>query len=315
MASEADLAFRIYAELLYHIEDLPDFDDANIHAERESSIFTSKYTDIVITKKADTFPEELDQIENIEDWYPDRIFQVPVIEIEVKYQRSDPVDHSIIDEMQLGPPSSDYSLPEGYLVVHEDAIDSGSKSKFKKNDYVISTTGAKESIRRNVCHHILTPELAGFRPLPENHREAEDIISSIESKVFHYNEVKALYENQRIGPLIVLLSVFFESYCSERLEEYLKKHNPDSGESTFLSGRERFSKLLDMCEYYNIFEDLDYDADPIYVMKLCYNARNKYAHSLSRYHTSETTELERQNKIGDAIELYETLVGVTEGML
>jgi hypothetical protein len=315
-ANVADFEFRIFEELQYYLEDLPDYgDDIDIHHQTSSSIPLTGYSDITISKAADIFPDELDQIESIEQWYPNKIFQVPVIEIEIKHRGNTPAGRRLLNEIELGTPSGNYDLPERYLVINEGGIQASAQDEFEDNDYVIVTSGEKKEIRGNVCHNILTHELAGFQPLPENHREVEEIFASIESKVFHYNEVKALYEDQRTGPLIVLLSVFFESHCSELLDVHLKKHSPDSDESTFLSGRERFSKLLDMCEYYNIFDGIEYDAEPIHVMKLCYNARNKYAHSLSRYHSSETTELERQNKIEDAIKLYETLVGVEESML
>lgn len=306
-----EIEFRVYDELLDQIERLPDFEDVNIYSNREASVFSTRRFDIVITKNADRFPDELDQIENIEDWYPNKEFEVPVIEIEIKFRKEGSIDPSILNDLQLGTPSDGSSLPERYLVVHTESTDTGFSAGFQEHEYVINANlYDKSSIRKNVCHHILTEELAGFRPTPENHVEAKQIISSLESKIFHYNEVKALYQQDRIGPLIVLLSVYFESYCYEQLRDYLENNKPNPAAGVFFDEDDRFEQILDACRFYNIIEE-----DEFTVVNLIRDARNDYAHQLNRYHSTEETEIEEQDRLDDAIETYEKFVGVKHTML
>jgi muconolactone delta-isomerase len=304
------LESRVFEELNDGIQ-LPDFEGFHAYLRSDSSFYSNIPADMMITKEVERFPESLDRLDHIENWFPNKKFEVPIVGVNVKYRSEASIDMSILDEMQIGSPSVDIDFPEFYLVIHEESVDPEAIEELRSQENVIITDLMdRQSIRAYVCHEIITHHLAGSLPTIDNHEAIPQIVSELKPKVFHYNDVKGAYEEDQSGPLIVLLSVYFESYCYNELEDHLDKIKSNPAAGTFFDRDGSFKRILDACRFFSVIEEDEYT-----VINLVRDARNKYAHQLERYHASETTELERLGRMDDAISVYEKFIGVKDSMI
>jgi|GEM_PF-1754071 len=101
---------------------------------------------------------------------------------------------------------------------------------------------------------------------------------------------------------IVLLSVFFESYVNTQLKEFYRDKGLESEEIPDIS-RMHFNRVLKKNRDIGLISDEDYN-----IIDKIKQARNKYAHNLEYWSLDKTTKIEDEEKIEDAIALYERLL-------
>lgn len=268
--------------------------------------------DLVISRSISRFPDELDSIDTIERWFPEKQLRAPVISLNIVSANMRSFSPETVRQMFINNSVNfENQWPKEVTVVYDRTPSNQYIEDSLPQFFLTIDLGQPGNIEK-----ILIPNLRKIldraRETPANDlANVTEFVSKFKSAVFHFNEVKHAYENDRIGPLILLLSVYFESHCFQELESHLKtlKKNPNAG--SFLDrDQDRFKRVLDMCRYFDVISD-----DQYRIINETRKSRNGYAHTLESYHMSEKTDLEAEGLIDEAIGIYEELVGVQDSIV
>lgn len=134
-------------------------------------------------------------------------------------------------------------------------------------------------------------------------------VDAWEDAVFHFNEVLRAYRQDQIGLLIVLLSVYFESYIENTLREFFEQYRQNEHAGDFISDM-TFHDQLAACRYFSLIGETEYD-----IVNKVKNSRNNYAHEISTFRNTEETQIEEEDLVEDAVEIYEEYIGLERSML
>lgn len=301
------------AQLIEEKIDEEGWDD--IHVEPESALKGFKITqigesgtspfnrsDITVYQRRDWNPPELDRIENIARWFPNKTLEIPLVEIEIRRspELSDPLkdeifvsaNHVLQGIVHVG------SLQQEGLVVSE----SESEFVFRVNDR--STLSHEEFLEFLVDHVRFYKDREVY-----SEDELREKISQFKPEVFHFDEVLNAYQEDKAKILIILLSVFFEGYIEELVSEAMEeaRDNPEAGQ--FYKSWD-FKEGLDACRFFGLIEENEYR-----VIDQIRDERNDYAHEHEKYHPDIESSVSESGTLEEAIELYEEIIGVEDSML
>lgn len=308
--TESDLTSKI-------VEDLKDSAPTDVNVEAEVQ-FSNQFlpniypgmkslnrmrSDILISKYLLSFPSELDQIEDIERWFPNKKVPVPVAVLEIKTgdQRLPWDTLSQLNSHPLNPPLQ---------FIIESPFFSRKLGSRLDTEFILSLG---EGTEEEIHEEITVPILNEVGEINESELtslvDSEEIVKSFDSKVFHFNEVLRAYRADKTEILIILLSIYFESWCRSRLEEHFQT-TAENDQAASVSDKMPFKSALDTCRGLGLLPENDYR-----LMNNTRKSRNKYAHGIERFHGSERTVLEEDGDVEDAIRLYEKSIGVDDSML
>lgn len=270
-------------------------------------------SDIRVWRRITEFPEELSSIDNIERWFPEKTLRAPVLGINIssnQFRRSNmaSLTQEIINEII----ERDRDWPREITLFTNPFSEDQPMGKVEPDGYYMGL----DLENQDEINEYLLPEVGKILDEAESSSAEEltdigDFVSDFKPTVFHFNEIKHAYENGRTGPLILLLSVFFESHCFQKLESFFLeiRKNPEAG-MIIDKESDNFEKILNMCRYFDLIEENEYR-----VIKKTKKSRNKYAHKLESYHFDEATPLEEDEDIDLAIEIYENLIGIENSIV
>ncbi|MFA9503240.1 hypothetical protein ACERIM_10710 [Natrinema sp. H-ect1] len=285
-------------------------DNINVQTQMHFSTYflRGERPDILIVKEVNRFPQSLDQIENIERWFPEKKMEIPVIGIYVK-RSSFEAASTWIGQNLTGAYEENSDIPVTVTIHNSDGHSQYVPNSDVQHVIEVNLTDPAQ-IQEDLCGPIsdILEEIENIdiEDLPD----VEEFVNSFKSTVFHFNEVLRAYKEGQKGPLIVLLSVFFESHCYNLVEDHLQKIKPNDNSGIFVDEDDNFDTVLNICRFYQLIEEDEYT-----VIDLIKRSRNKYAHELDRYHSSEETIIEEQGRLRDAISIYEDFIGVEDSML
>lgn len=259
-------------------------------------------SDITIFQKRDWSPPELDQIENISRWFPDKRLDIPLVELEIKNKPQ------LSDSFRNLNFSTDGHVLQG--VIHAgslreagmEVLDDGSSFIFRVNDIDDLYDSNFANLIRS---HIEAQEVGDIY----SDAELREKISNFKPEVFHFNEVINAYKNNRTKVLIILLAVFFQGYIEDLISDAMEeaRENDKAGDIYDSWG---FKESLNACRYFGLISENEYRViDQIRI------ERNVYAHEHEKYHPDIESEVSESGTLREAIELYEEIIGVEDSML
>lgn len=274
-------------------------------------IVRNRIPEISIVKEVSQIPEVVQEIDDLSNWFPELVPEVPIAQISISssvhsnpgYIRQRgveippdgvihqdtpfPMEYHIIEgSSQL---RDKLDLPEGLQVFFTDDFSVGwFQTEFLTDIYgEVSSVGEQDVIE--------------FYSL-------EPFVETWEDRVFHFDQVLQAYRQNQIGLLIVLLSVFFESYVESQLVDYLGGLT-ENNDISMMAQDMRFDSMLNSCRKFDLVQDSDYN-----IIDKVKTSRNNYAHDMNAFRVSETTQIEEEGLVEDAIELYEETIGVQNSM-
>lgn len=275
----------------------------------------SHIVDLLVYKRITNFPDELDNIDNIERWFPEKSIRVPIAVVEVKREQSfSEIFDSDFKFRNLGLWNYVQEFEETLAILasqvpfdERDNVEMGLNSR--RGNFIMNTfsdpedDGFWDETVEQILEHAenLTEEtLIEIFSLSK-------IVADFNPEVFHFNEVLHSYQQNRQKLLIILLSVFFESHTNKLIGERFETLRDNDNAGGFYNNLS-FKDTLDACRFFGVISDSEYG-----VIDKTRSARNKYAHDLGHYR-QEDTYLEREGKVDEAVELYESFIGVKQSM-
>ncbi|KZX49195.1 hypothetical protein [Haloarcula sp. K1] len=289
-----------------------DYDDdffARRYGEGETSDlphYIWRPPDIIVSKRVEDFSVFFNEIDNIRDWFSFIYRSVPVIQIYVIDADDDKELETHMTEQSFRQKAPDGLLQCFVLVDENKEIWSEDTDHINGNVIVEETLDAIEILEHllpNIDTHLRDHEIAKA----EDSELLHDVAHYIGHEMFHFDEVYSAYNNRNFGILVVLLSVYFESY----LRDLIIQKYPDSGIGKKAQRGEHVN-FKNMIEFSRARGELP---DEIETIDQVRSERNTYAHELSSFHFHEYNDTKRKDFIEDAIRIYESMVEVENSML
>ncbi|KAB1194532.1 hypothetical protein GJR96_14215 [Haloferax sp. MBLA0076] len=262
-------------------------------------------TDIVVYIDVSKEFKHLYEIGELDDWISKYSRQIPVLGIEVEYNSP----HQTQAEYSERTEKSGATIPIIRLLHRDNPRDTPPKKVKDKETISVDLTEPR-SIRSNVCPVISTylMELQSTKVSDVPH--ISQFLESIESRVFHREEVARAYKNGQTGLLIILLSVFFESHYYNKLLSKVESFRENDLPSPIIDKDTPFERILHQCWYFGIIDDSEFR-----IVNSIRDSRNDYAHDIELYHQIQKTPAERDGTVDQAIKLYEDILGAKRSVI
>lgn len=274
------------------------------------SLFEGYTPDIVVLQQASGIPEELQDSENLENFFPNDEFEVPRIGIEVKKGKNLFLMEEEPKIIPVGPPDSNDEYPQQLLIIDEDSLKPSDSHNYEDSEWIFVTDITNEEKVLNDIGPELVAKLSQMpNPASVEFKDVHQYIDSYSSLIHHFNEVLRGYNAGQRGALVVLLSVFFESYCHKKLEQFAERDPPNPAGGNFIEEDDRFQIKLKACRLLNLISE-----DEFRVIDQIRDVRNDYAHDISKYDMSRNEKIS-YSELDEAIEVYENIIGVEDSMV
>jgi hypothetical protein len=274
--------------------------------------FTKYPFDAIVYRQVSWEPTGLDQIDDIEHWFLEGTDSVEIPIAVIEFTEEQPLtSNAAVNQVALEALSKfDTLLP---IKVRYARFGSSSPSFEQDNGIVYSKVHSANTsaIHRNIVEPIQT-HIARYtdQELIEAFDLEEKVRHSDPEIFYHFNDVLWAYNHDRENILVILLSVYFENYVKDTLEDYLEEAQDNPAASNFYDDDWGFERCLNGCRSFGLIEDDDYNT-----IDKIRDARNDYAHDIESFNNTYSTDAEDEGIIEDGIQLYEELIGVKKSIL
>ncbi|WP_164471889.1 hypothetical protein [Halosimplex salinum] len=274
--------------------------------------FTKYPFDAIVYREVSWEPTGLDQIDDIERWFLEETDSVEIPIAVVEFTEEQPLtSNAAVNQIALESLSKfDAILP---MRVRYARFGSSSSSFEKDNNIVYSKLNSANY--STIQHSIVEPIQAHIakysdRELLEAFNLDEKVRRSDPEIFYHFNDVLWAYNHDRNNILVILLSVYFENYVKDLLEDYFEEAQDNPAASNFYDDDWGFDRCLNGCRSFGLLEDEDYNT-----INKIRDARNDYAHDIESFDSTYSTDAEDEGLIEDGIQLYEELIGVKKSII
>lgn len=315
----------VLTEVAAGLSDIEDLDGIELIPGYSYPFTLDQTADLFVTRQASACPGALDELNDITSQFPDLLDElditkrpimtsdllVPLIGIQLApnmgrlARGNSSTILEKVDELSQMPPS--YGL-----VVMDDTADLD--CDFPNNERNIHIYDANLTDRMSINNKIYD-DLEGLVQTTlkisfQDLSGSRQLIENIHNKIFHYNEVLRVYYRNQVGMLTILIQIYFERYYHNQLYEYLHsiRNNKEAGD--IIDENDTFKKIIDYCRYFGIMSDNDYR-----IVNNLRSYRNDYAHDLSYHNPEKQVDVKSDQKLREAIELYESLIEVDMSIL
>lgn len=274
--------------------------------------FTKYPFDAIVYREVGWEPTGLDQIDDIERWFLEGTdsVEIPIAVLEFTEEQS-LTSNAAVNQVALKSLSKfDALLP---IRVRYARFGSSSPTFEEENSIVYSKVHSANpsTIQRSIVEPIQAHiERYTDQELLEAFDLEEKVRCSDPEIFYHFNDVLWAYNHNRDNILVILLSVYFENYVKDTLEDYFDEAQDNPAASSFYDNNWGFERCLNGCRSFGLIEDDDYNT-----IDKIRDARNDYAHDIESFDSTYSTDAEDQGLIEDGIELYEELIGVKKSIL
>lgn len=140
---------------------------------------------------------------------------------------------------------------------------------------------------------------------PDHLKEIVDRLKRIDWFSQYREELWAARKRGHRTTVILLLNIFFEAYLYDLLKEYYRENGLEGDELFFLQEMSH-NDVLDKCRDFDLVSENNYR-----ILKELNTARNQYAHELENWAPVNSTQIEEQEEVEEAVQLH--LDVLTEG--
>jgi len=274
--------------------------------------FTKHPFDAIVYREVSWEPTGLDQIDDLERWFLEGTDSVEIPIAVVEFTEEQPLTSSAaVNQIALESLSKfDALLP---IRVRYARFGSSSPTFEKDNNIVYSKLNSANY--STIQHSIVEPIKAHIarysdQELLETFNLEEKVRRSDPEIFYHFNDVLWAYNHDRNNILVILLSVYFENYAKDSLEDYFEEAQDNPAASNFYDDDWGFDRCLNGCRSFGLIEDEDYNT-----INKIRDARNDYAHDIESFDSTYSTDAEDEGLIEDGIQLYEELIGVKKSII
>ncbi|WP_254841474.1 MULTISPECIES: hypothetical protein [Halobacteriales] len=274
--------------------------------------FTKHPFDAIVYREVSWEPTGLDQIDDLERWFLEGTDSVEIPIAVVEFTEEQPLTSSAaVNQIALESLSKfDALLP---IRVRYARFGSSSPTFEKDNNIVYSKLNSANY--STIQHSIVEPIKAHIarysdQELLETFNLEEKVRRSDPEIFYHFNDVLWAYNHDRNNILVILLSVYFENYVKDSLEDYFEEAQDNPAASNFYDDDWGFDRCLNGCRSFGLIEDEDYNT-----INKIRDARNDYAHDIESFDSTYSTDAEDEGLIEDGIQLYEELIGVKKSII
>ncbi|MDT3436765.1 hypothetical protein [Haloarcula sp. 1CSR25-25] len=274
--------------------------------------FTKHPFDAIVYREVSWEPTGLDQIDDLERWFLEGTDSVEIPIAVVEFTEEQPLTSSAaVNQIALESLSKfDALLP---IRVRYARFGSSSPTFEKDNNIVYSKLNSANY--STIQHSIVEPIKAHIarysdQELLETFNLEEKVRRSDPEIFYHFNDVLWAYNHDRNNILVILLSVYFENYVKDSLEDYFEEAQDNPAASNFYDDDWGFDRCLNGCRSFGLIEDEDYNT-----INKIRDARNDYAHDIESFDSTYSTDAEDEGLIQDGIQLYEELIGVKKSII
>jgi len=277
-----------------------------------SEKFTKYSFDAILYREVSWEPPGLDQIDDIERWFLEGTDSVEIPIAVLEFTEEQPLTSNVaVNQVAL----ESLSKFDALLPIRAWYARFGSSSPtFEEDDGIIYSkvhSANPSTIQRSIVEPVQA-HIARFtdQELLEAFDLEEKVRSSDPEIFYHFNDVLWAYNHDRDNILVILLSVYFENYVKDTLEDYFDEAQDNPAASNFYDDNWGFERCLNGCRSFGLIEDDDYNT-----IDKIRDARNDYAHDIESFDSTYSTDAEDQGLIEDGIRLYEELIGVKKSIL
>jgi hypothetical protein len=274
--------------------------------------FTKHPFDAIVYREVSWEPTGLDQIDDLERWFLEGTDSVEIPIAVVEFTEEQPLTSSAaVNQIALESLSKfDALLP---IRVRYARFGSSSPTFEKDNNIVYSKLNSANY--STIQHSIVEPIKAHIarysdQELLETFNLEEKVRRSDPEIFYHFNDVLWAYNHDRNNILVILLSVYFENYVKDSLEDYFEEAQDNPAASNFYDDDWGFDRCLNGCRSFGLIEDEDYNT-----INKIRDARNDYAHDIESFDSTYSTDADDEGLIEDGIQLYEELIGVKKSII
>lgn len=278
------------------------FLDSNVWTSGRGTV--TRRADIVVYKRRESDIPELDSMEAVSRWFPEKAIDIPILEIHVKRE---PVMNWIVRDMSTLSPGD--GVLRGVVAVQSDWMDVDVEIEASENHFLAMFPEDETIAGSKLIDYVLKriEEKRDAQILSQE--ELRERISDFDPSVFHFEEVLHAYREDRQKILIVLLSVFFEGYIETLAEDTLESLRQRDFAGAFYSDL-TFEENLEACRFFGTLSE-----DEFRIIDKIRAERNDFAHDSDKYHADYKSQVVEDGTLEDAIELYEDIIGVRKSML
>jgi len=261
---------------------------------------------VTISKNISEFPYTPDQ-GDLAEWFGSAKLSIPVVEI----QLIDTHNSEDLYDLMYGEFIFEQT-PDGHLsifVLVDDDYDSWPTDIDNINgNLIIQCESDAIEIIEKLLPQIDTHLKGHSIQNPEENELLRRSANFISAEYYHLESVKSAYNEDRIGTLVVLLSIFFESH----LQNIIAKNYPSSGIGKQIrnEGETNLKNMIEFCYARDELSEEEYET-----MDSIRDERNGYAHDLSRYHFEEYINTKNKGIVEKAINIYEEKMDLNNSVL
>lgn len=271
-------------------------------ASNYGSISTLRRPDIVVYKHRDYDLPELDSIETISRWFPEKGIDIPIVEIELKEN---------VSTISTGKQLPSYS-PESDLLVCDIKIQTlldEPQMKKTENHLEAKITDIEDIDKIELVKSIIKYINKKRASKVVSEERLQQQISDFDPNVFHFNQVLSSYKNGDHKLLVILLSVFFEKYIDDLVEKTMEERRGNNHSGSFYK-KWGFKEGLDACRFFGVLSENEYR-----IIDEIRDERNNYAHDIEKFHADINSQVVEDGTLEEAIYLYEEIIGVKDSII
>lgn len=265
--------------------------------------------DVVISRDASDFPSFFPVSDDIEEFFDRTELFLPVVEIYI-VDASDPDSLRYVMRNEFVFEDTPADLLACFVLLDEKR-EAWPRDLDILNGNVLVQEEVKpvevvERLLPQVDSHVRGHEITD----PESSELLRACSGYVGRELYHFEEVYSAYEEGRVGVLVVMLSVFFESYLLDLILQTYP--NTGIGEKIQRDGEAHLGNMIEFC--YSRGELTDEERE---MMNEIRRERNEYAHDYSAYDFERymNTRAESNDLIEKAIRFYEDEIGVEQSMV
>lgn len=281
------------------------FESTLIRFSRRTDVRTADFStaDLVVSGYFSWNPDGLDQIDNISRWFPEEQIKIPLIGIRIQNTIS-------VETEFLG----DSASPRVEIMATTITDDEGgqgnlvSSSPRELGKYRIN--GSRQKVKDSTLIEDIEVYLKNLnRDTVVDRFQLAEKVNQFDPSIFHFEEVLHAYNQDRDKILVILLSVFFEDYINNEVEEELENLRMNDHAGRFYSDW-KFKESLDAARFFGVITDKEYGT-----IDQIRDERNDYAHNFDDFHAKVESQVVQSGILEKGIELYERIIGVEKSML
>lgn len=280
----------------------------------ERTLIRNRIPEITIFWVINKVPSAVEEIQDLSQWFSNVSPRLPFVQISLSTSTFTNAGYDEQAGVEMPPPSSIHAHNRFPLEYHIIESDQGENLRDELtipdglNVWIIedlTIEWLQETFFETIVESLIevdTEELVDLYAI-------NAYVDAWEDAVFHFNEVLRAYRQDQIGFLIVLLSVYFESYIENKLHEFFEQARQNEHASDFVSDM-TFHEQLKACRYFSLVDETKYG-----VINKIKHSRNNYAHEIGTFRNTEETQIEEEDLVEEAIEIYEECIGLEHSML